>query len=186
MKLNTDKTAVVNFTKRRPPVPPPLLLFGSNLEYSQHARYLGVDLDRKLTFRLHLQTIANRTTSKLLALYPILKSHDLTLKAKLHIYLIMIRPALTYAAPAWQHAAKTFHQLLQRVQNRAARMITGHSRDTRIMQLHEDLSLPMLDEHIDAICRSFWNRMSHSPHYSLQILGTAQPPRYTHRMPQPR
>jgi len=39
---------------------------------------------------------------------------------------------------SWQHSANAYHLQLQRVQNSAARIITGHSRDTRIAQLHED------------------------------------------------
>ena len=104
------------------------------------------------------------------------------METRLHIYCMMVRSLLTYAAPAWQHAAAIDLLLLQRVQNRAARMITGHSRDTRISQLHEDLVLPYLSEFMTVITNSFWNRMRNSPIAPLRTIGTSQPPRHVYRM----
>jgi len=180
-----EKTAVVHFSKRHTRLVQPLTLFGMQLQFSSQARYLGVDLDRTLLFQSHLKTTARKALNRLLALYPLFRSREITIEAKINIYKMMIRSILTYAAPAWQHAAMTHHLQLQRVQNRAARMITGHSRDTRIAQLHEDLSLPMLTDVIKLQCQLFWNRIIHSPNPSLHSIGTANPIRHIHRMPHP-
>ena len=147
---------------------------------------VGVELDRRLTFRQHIQNTASKSTRRTCSLYPILNNKNgLSMKSRLHVYNMMIRPKLTYAAPAWKHSAKSTQIQLQRVQNRAARMITGHPRDTSIVQLHEDLDIPLLKDVIASHCRSFWHRMSQSPHAILQNLGTVQPPRLTHKMPHP-
>lgn len=101
---------------------------------------------------------------------------DFFLSLSLFLYICKhTRPKPTYAASTWQYAAK-FHQLLlQRVQNRATRMLIGHPRDTSIIiQLHE--FLPLLQDVTDSQCRSFWLRMHHSQYEILHNLGTAQLP----------
>lgn len=183
IKTNLEKTCVVHFTRRRPAALRPLTFFGDPLQLQDSAKYLGIELDRKLTFRTHLITVAKRALQRTLALYPMLKSPVLSMDTRLHIYYMMIRPVLTYAAPAWRHAAPTYIKRLQIVQNRAAKIISGHSRDTRTVQLHEDLNLKLIDEFLDCLCRSFWNRIRNSPHASLQSIGTRDPPRRIYRMP---
>lgn len=185
INLNSDKTQVVHFTKKHTPSPPPLTLFDIPLPFSPSARYLGLQLDRRLTFKLHLQNTAKRALQRLLQLFPLLRSNGLSMQARTHIFLMMIRPILTYAVPAWQHAAPSNLLPLQRIQNRAIRIITGHSRDTRIAQLHEDLAIPLLHDVMSAQCRSFWHRSRYSIHQKLQDLGTSIPPRRTHKMPRP-
>jgi len=106
-------------------------------------------------------------------LFPMLRNNGLSMETRIHIYLMMIRPMLTYASPAWQHAAPSHHILFQRVQNRAARIITGHTRDTRVLQLHEDLEIPFLQD-VLTYQHSFWTRMQHSQHQILQDLGTSK------------
>ena len=87
--------------------------------------------------------------------------------------------------PTWSHAAKTHLRTLQLVQNRAARIITGHSRDTRITQLHEDLDLPYIHQVIDHQLHNFWTRLHNSTYPEIQAIGTSIPRRHTYKMPHP-
>ena len=98
---------------------------------------------------------------------------------------MMIRPILLYAAPVWHNAPKSSLQKLQTVQNRAARMITGFARDTRITQLHEDLELPYLQEIIDRQNRNFWLRLQNSNIPTLTTIATLELQRKIHKMPRP-
>jgi len=175
IKINTDKTAVVYFTRRRPRDLRQLSFFNEPLTIQTTARYLGIDLDRRFTFASHLQSAAKRATQRTMALYPMLKSPALSIELKLRIYAMMIRPILTYAAPAWQHAAPTNLKKLQIVQNLAARIISGHSKDTRIIQIHEDLNLELLSDFIARTTRSFWHRISITQHAPLHVIGTLLP-----------
>lgn len=176
----------MHFTKRRQqlPQPPQLLLIGTQLSYSQNEKYLGVELDRTLLFRSHLQTIANRGTRRLLALFPFLNSSDLTMKVGLHVYLMMIRPMLAYVVPTWRHCANTYHILLQRVQNWAARIITGHSRFTRIAHLHEGYYYQCLMNIYTSYADLLEANVPTSSHFPPHP-GHCPNPCRTHRMPQP-
>ena len=98
---------------------------------------------------------------------------------------MMIRSLLVYAAPVWKNAAKSYIAKLQRIQNKAARIITGHSRDTTIIQLHDDLDLPYLDTIINIIDANFWRKVQHSNQDHISIIGTLPAQRHLFKMPKP-
>lgn len=98
---------VVRFSWGRTPPPQQLVMFDTVLNYQSSATYLGVELDRKVTFLPHIQNIHKHSVSRLLALYPMPKSPTLSLETRIHIYCIMVHTLLTYATPAWKHAAQT-------------------------------------------------------------------------------
>lgn len=185
IKINSDKSTAVHFTRRRGALPTQPHFQNYEIETQPHAKYLGVLLDKRLTFKQHITNTPNKAIQRLLAIYPILRSPTLSIKTKLHLYKMMIRPILLYAAPVWHNAPKSSLQKLQTVQNRAARMITGFAGDTRITQLHEDLELPYLHEIIDRQNRNFWLRLRNSNIPTLTTIGTLEPQRKIHKMPRP-
>jgi hypothetical protein len=105
-------------------------------------KYLGVIFDKKLTWKLHIETIATKALRIFLSIYPILKSERLIIGAKLIIYKKLIRPTLTYVCPAWEFAADSYLLKLQRLQNRALRTICNLPRHTPIRDLHRSFKIP--------------------------------------------
>ena len=63
LSLNPTKTILVPFTRRRKLELRAPILNGTQLTFSDEVKYLGVTLDRKLTWNNHL----DRTTSKAIA-----------------------------------------------------------------------------------------------------------------------
>lgn len=49
-----------------PPLPPPLLLSGSPIQFQLQLRYLGVIFDAKVTFRPHFQSVCTKALKCLL------------------------------------------------------------------------------------------------------------------------
>jgi len=185
IKINIDKSTTIHFTKRYGNLPTAPELQNQAIPIEPIAKYLGVYLDRRLTFKHHITTIANKANQRLFALYAMFKSPVLSIKTKLHIYKMMIRSLLLYAAPVWKNAAKSHIIKLQRVQNKAARIITGHSRDTTIIQLLDDLDLPYLDSLIDQIHINFWRKIQHSNQDHITNIGTLIAQRQLYKMPKP-
>ena len=72
IKVNTDKTQAIIFTRRRPRDIPQLTFDYRQLEHTEKTKYLGVILDIKLTFLGHIKYTRAKTASRLTQLYPIL------------------------------------------------------------------------------------------------------------------
>ena len=65
------------------------------------------------------------------------------------LYIGRVRPVLEYGTSAWSTTSKTNYGKVQRVQNSAARIITGALRSTPINSLESFAGLqPMEDRHV--------------------------------------
>jgi hypothetical protein len=98
-------TQAICFSHRYTPVEASLTLKGRHIPFTNHMKYLGIIVDKKLTWKLHTETVATKALCIFLSIYPILKSERLSVGAKLIIYKELIRSMLTYACPAWEFAA---------------------------------------------------------------------------------
>jgi hypothetical protein len=128
IKINVNKCSTTLFSKRLNHLRydlPPLKIFRTNIAWSNEVKYLGVILDRKLTYRSHINNSVTKANHRLRQLYPILnKSSFININLALTIYKTLIRPIITYAAPAWGYAAKTHLSKLQVFQNKVLRIVT--------------------------------------------------------------
>lgn len=95
---------------------------------------------------------------------------------------MMIRSILLYVVPIWKNSAKSYIIKLQRIQSRATRTISRHSRDTRIALLHDDLGFPYLDTIINQLHRNFWKGVQHSNFQHLTANGTTTAQRQLYKM----
>ena len=96
------------------------------IEWKDEVNYLGVILDKKLSFSSHTDKIRNKALISVAKLYPLLKNHSsLGIKNGLLIYKMLIRPVLTYAPAVWGGTFKSNIQKLQLIQNRVLKMITN-------------------------------------------------------------
>jgi hypothetical protein len=56
-KINEDKTQTIYFSPRLRPPEAHLIFNGRNITFISHVKYLGVILDKKITWRLHIEII---------------------------------------------------------------------------------------------------------------------------------
>ena len=102
-------------------------------------KYLGVILDNKLNFQLHILTLEKRVSrsvgilSKLRFLFP---SFTLLL-----LYHALVHPHLLYGLPIWGSTFKTYLDKLQILQNKAIRVITNSDRRSSITPLFRNLKV---------------------------------------------
>ncbi|GFT59713.1 RNA-directed DNA polymerase from mobile element jockey [Trichonephila clavipes] len=120
--LNTSKTEAVSFSQKRPP--PEITLQNQRIPWSQHTKYLGVIIDKNLTFRQHITQIRNKFKNASRKLYPLIgRKSKLNRHNKMLIYTLILKPLLTYASPIWAHAARTDINLIESSQNAILRQI---------------------------------------------------------------
>ena len=79
--------------------------FGETIQWVDTTRYLGVTLDTRLTWSLHIDLVRRRTAQRMGMLGPLLNSKsDLSVRNGLLLYKQIIRPVMDYACLAWRSA----------------------------------------------------------------------------------
>jgi len=102
LSINPDKTEMVFFTRKRSlsGLKPPEI-FKGKLNFSEE-EYLGITLDRKLTWNSHLQSRAKRAyVAYEQCRRTVGRTWGLPSRVVTWIYTAIIRPMLTYGAIAW-------------------------------------------------------------------------------------
>jgi len=85
-----------------------------------HAKYLGVVFDQTLSWNNHIKQVASKANKVNSFLHRNL--YHCPVSTKLNCYKAMIRPTVEYASPVWDHHTSTNINLLEAVQQSAARL----------------------------------------------------------------
>ncbi|GFU93396.1 RNA-directed DNA polymerase from mobile element jockey [Trichonephila clavipes] len=103
--LNVAKTEAV-FSYHIKKEPPKLYLHNTHIPWSKNTKYLGVILDKRLTFKQHIIRVRRNFNISIAKVFPLIaRKSCLSLRNKLLIYKLVLRPVLQYASPIWGHAA---------------------------------------------------------------------------------
>jgi hypothetical protein len=161
---------------------------GNSFEWKDPIKYLGVELDSKLSFKNHIENSLRKGNKTIATLYCIFKKNSKTsFSSKLNLYKSYIRPLLTYACPIFTNCPKTHFRKLQIFQNKCLRMVLNAPYFTRITDLHSETNMPTIREFVDKITEKFYFKIRNHPNDLVNCLGnyTAEslPFRVKHRMP---
>ena len=158
ISVNPTKTQAVFFTYRHTREIPrrPLRVRNSYIDWTESAKYLGMYLDKRMTFKTHVEYVLEKTEKALRLLYPLIsRKSRLATNIKLLLYKMVLRPIFTYGAPVLSSIAKTHINKLQIQQNKILRMCLDAEYTTRISQLHDNSDIPMVLEFINNITDRF-------------------------------
>ncbi|GBM32139.1 putative RNA-directed DNA polymerase from transposon X-element [Araneus ventricosus] len=121
VQVNSDKCQSLYFTRRRSNPNPPKL-YRRRIPWKSETKYLGVTLDKRMTY---VTEVRNKVTAVNKKLYYVMgKNSKLFLRNKLLLYKTLMRPIMNYASPVWGAAAKTHINKVESTQNKIARQIT--------------------------------------------------------------
>jgi hypothetical protein len=87
--------------------------------------------DKKITWRLHIETVTTKAYGKFIRLFSLFKSDRLSTNSK-----------LTYVCPSWEFAADTHLMKFQRLQNKVLRTTGKFPRNTQIPNMHISIQIP--------------------------------------------
>ena len=167
LSVNPNKTTSILFTKNRNFdgfIKPSL--FGSELELQTQVKYLGVILDSKLNWNIHIDHRLRKAT---IALWQcrraIGKTWGLKPKVVYWIYTSVVRPILTYAAVLWwkKTTQLSVNRKIGSLQRLACMCVTGSMRSTPTSALEALLMLPPLSIFIE--------KESRQAAYRLKCIG---------------
>lgn len=127
IKINVSKTQAIYFTKRRARRFLPnmdLIVDNNSIPWSNEVKYLGIVLDKKLTFKNHIDETTHKAEKYIKILYSFInRKSKLSLENKLLLYKVVFRAILLYGCAVWWKCAKTHKKKIQIIQNKCLKLI---------------------------------------------------------------
>ena len=116
--INVPKGSAMFFAKtgRRIPKPRTVQLFGQPIQRFDNVPYLGVTLDKRLAWSMHIVQVRKKKAQRRSAL---------SIKNGVLLYKQLIRPTMDYACPVWRTAARSHTKKLQLLQSKCLRIATN-------------------------------------------------------------
>lgn len=161
LKVNTNKSVHVLFSLRRKECPS-LYLNGNIIPKHDTVKYLGIHLDKRLTWKCHIQAKKTQLKIKTNKLYWLLgPKSPLNLINKILIYKAILKPVWTYAVQLWGTASNSNIEILQRYQSKTLRLITSAPWFVTNKAIHTDLEIPFVKDEIKKITTKYLQRISY-------------------------
>ena len=147
-KINPNKSEYIVFTLNKS-IPPPVLFEGEPIPWTDTAKYLGMHLDSKLTWRAHINKKITELKIKRSKIHWLLNRNSaLSLENKLLLYKMILKPVWMYGAHIWWQACKSNINKVQVFQNETLRLITGAPLFTTVELLHSYTEIAFITEAI--------------------------------------
>ena len=179
MRFNPDpnkQAQEVIFSRKINKIDHPPLYFNENLvKSSSTQKHLGMILDTKLDFSLHLKNVQNKV-NKTIGLLRKLQD-TLPRTSLITFFKSFVRPHLDYGDIICDRAYNTsFHQNIESIQYNAALAITGAVRGTSREKLYQELGFESLHHRrwYRKLCCLFKVIKNQSPSYLFQLVPSSK------------
>ena len=118
MEFHPQKCSVLHITRSHNPKYKQYILYGHILVKEDNAKYLGVVINKTLSWNNHINEVTKKANASLDFLRRNLKIGQDNLKTS--AYFTLVRPQLEYAAAIWDPYTQTYKNKIEMVQRRAA------------------------------------------------------------------
>lgn len=176
IKINSTKTTHVTFTLRKNTCPS-LYLYGSPLPQTDKVRYLGLHIDRRLTWNSHIDLKRKMLETRRKQLFTLLSRRSrLPVHSKLLLYKSLLRPVWTYGCQVFGSAKPSVIMKLQRFQSKCIRIIADAPFYVTNETLHNDLRIPYVNDVIHHLYRRFKQKLPGNDNQLIQNLDSPNLP----------
>lgn len=171
IKINETKSIQVTFTTRKDTCPI-VTINKQPVSQADDAKYLGIYLDRRLTWKKHIFTKCKQLGHQLSKMYWLIGgTSQLSMNSKLLLYKSILKPIWTYGIQLWGTAANSNIEILQRFQSKMLRIITKASWYVTNDQLHKDLMTPTVRDEIKNHTINYKDRIQVHPNaYASKLI----------------
>ncbi|KAL4119135.1 hypothetical protein QTP88_011986 [Uroleucon formosanum] len=181
LKINQSKSVHTTFTLRLSPCPA-VSIYGTQIPNSQTVKYLGLTLDRRLTWAQHTKLKRLNLNSRFRLLKSFINNNTHTnLNTKLIIYKSLIKPVWTYGIQLWGNAKKSNINKIQTFQNLALRKLLNAPPYVSNSTIHSDLKMKTVHEEAKIHYKRFHSRLSSNPNPLIRDIAVptipGNPPR---------
>ena len=171
--FSAAKTAQITFTNKVNSLSPALTFAQQPIPKTTTHKHLGLTLSQDLRFHEHINTVIRKVNIALSPLYPV--AQQLPRQVLNIIYKTYIQPYFDYCDTIYDGHLTVHDELrLERLQNRAARLVTGTPFRTSTNKLREELGWDSLKTRRKIHRLTFYRRLYHTqdmiPSYIQNIL----------------
>jgi hypothetical protein len=106
-----------------------------------------------LIWRLHIEVIEAKAFRTFITINSLFRSKRLSTNIKLTLHKALIKNIMTYTCPAWEFAADSHLQELQRLQNKVLLTIGNFPRYTPVLDLHMAFRISFVYDYVTKLCR---------------------------------
>lgn len=163
IKANETKSVQVTFTLNQGTCSP-ITINQTEIPQEDTAKYLGIYLDRRLTWKKHIQTKRKALDIQLNKMkFLIHPRSGLCMENKLLIYKCILKPIWTYGIQLWGTASNSNVDILQRFQSKTIRKISNAPWYITNNQLHRELNIPPIKDEIKNHLAKYKTRIAQHP-----------------------
>ena len=160
IKVNQTKSNHTTFTLKLVQCPP-VFLYGTQIPITSTVKYLGLTLDRRLTWAQHTRIKRLQLNLRLRMLKSLLVNNKHTnLNIKLLMYKSLIKPIWSYGLQLWGNAKKSNINRIQTFQNIALRKLMNSPLYVSNHTLHTDLKIKTVKEEAAIYYKRFHNQLA--------------------------
>lgn len=180
VKVNVTKSSHITFTLRRENCPP-VSLNNILLTEVESVKYLGVHIDRRLTWKNHIWSKRQQMELKVRKLNWLLcKNSKLSLVNKITLYKVMIKPIWTYGIQLWGTASTSNIEIIQRFQSKILRRLLDAPWFVSNRTIHLDLKIPTVKEEVTSISKMYQSKLENHPNnLAVNLLDNSE---FIHRL----
>ena len=173
IKVNESKSSHVTFTMRKDTCLP-ITLNNKILPMANEVKYLGMHLDRRLTWKVHIWNKRKQLGLKFRKLYWILgPKSQLSLESKLLLYKCIMKPIWTYGIQLWGTASNSNIEIIQRFQSKTLRTIVQAPWYVPNEVIHRDLNIKTVQSEVKCFSDKYQERLKkHSNILVTKLLET--------------
>ena len=182
INVNATKCVHITFTLRRESCPP-IRINNIQIPEQDKVRYLGIHLDRRLTWSRHIESKLTQMKLKSSQIHWLIGPRSaLDLDYKVLLYKAIIKPIWLYGIQLWGSASSTNIEKIQRRQSKLLRIITGAPWYVRNSNIHRDLNIPTIREEIKNSCINYMKKLAEHPNPLARDLLTFEGHRRLRRL----
>ncbi|KAJ8710369.1 hypothetical protein PYW07_009735 [Mythimna separata] len=159
IKANQSKSVHVTFTVRRPTCPP-VRLYNEEIPQAEDAKYLGVHLDRRLTWKKHIWSKRKQLDTRMRNMYWLVgRKSKLSNTSKMTIYKAILKPIWAYGIQLWGTASHSNIEILERFQSKTIRSMLNIPYYIGNKYIYTDLGLNTVKQEISHYSKNYQDRL---------------------------
>ncbi|CAK1599103.1 unnamed protein product [Parnassius mnemosyne] len=137
MTLNADKCHDIKFSRKKTSLATTYYIDGRILSEVPHIRDLGVTLDNKLRYNIHIDNVVNKGFRTLGFLFRNCKQFRDT-RTKIIIYSALVRSILEYCSVVWNPHFNIYSHRIEKIQKRFLSYLSYDHNLVKILRTYED------------------------------------------------